>query len=250
MPPDHESALLSALGGAKTAETVVVEDEGRDKEEGTTVVPHVGGVTRGNIWHHPDAHPIALDLALVKKYGADWLEWEPETLQNAIPQDFATASLSDLNLSKIHACATLHLVDSFWQRWEIFLWCTMSFNSEFPDFRAMQVPAVGQILISCDVAARIRDEVEWTEEVKEYTAQVYHHDDIFLALPPADFVRLTVPDVINADELAKSWPDVRASGKAPTGDTILDEQLRRLLSVNDYLEESRTRLHRQLALNV
>jgi len=250
MPPDYESALLSALSGVKTAGTEVVEEESHDKEEGTTAAPSIGGVTRSNIWHHPDAHPIALDLALLNKYGADWLDWEPETLQHVIPQDFGTPSLSDLNIAKIQACATLHLVDTFWQRWEVFLWCTMAFNSEFPDFRAMQVPAVGQVLISCDIANRIRDEVEWTDEVKEYVAAVFHHDDIFLALPPADFAHLTVPAVINAGELAKRWTDVRFAGKAPTGDTILDEQLRRLLSVNDYLEESRTRLQKQLALHV
>lgn len=250
MPPDFESAFLDALRETKVAETAIVEGDSRDHETGSVEGPHVGNVTKNNIWQHPDAHPIALDLAMLGKYGPEWLDWEAETIQLAIPQDFATSSLSDLNLSKLQACKTLHLVDTFWQRWEVFLWCTMSFNSEFPDFKAMQVPAVGQVLVSCDMAARIRDDVEWSEEVKEFIADVFKHDDIYLPLPPCDFIKLEAPAIVDVAALAADWPKVRSSGKAPTGSTIQDEQLRRLLSVNDYLEESRTRLQKQLALHV
>lgn len=250
MPSDPESAFLSALQEAKLAETAVVEEGSKDVEKGSPSIPPTSGVTRSNIWQHPDAHPIVLDFALLNKYGPEWLEWEPETVQLAISQDFGTSGLSDLNLAKIQACKTLHLVDSFWERWEVYLWCTMPFNSEFPDFRLMQVPAVGQVLVSCDIAARIRDDVAWSEEVKEFIAAVYKHDDIFLPLPPADFITLPAPEIIDAAALAREWPKVRASGRTPTGGTIQDEQLRRLLSVNDYLEESRTRLQKQLALHV
>jgi len=247
-----ERAFLDALESIriKTAETAVVEGLSHDKETAPSVLPMAGAVTKANIWQHPDAHPIALDLALVGRYGADWLEWEVETLQIIIPHDFNTPSLSDLNLEKIQACRTLHLVDSYWERWEVFLWCTMAFNGEFPDFRDMQIPAVGQVLVSCDIAARIRDDVAWSDEVKAFTASTYQHDDIYLALPPANFVSITAPDSVDPQALLKAWPDVRASGRAPTGSTILDEQLRRLLSVNEYLEESRARLQKQLELHV
>ena len=248
--PDFESAFLDALRETKVAETTVVETESRDREVGSPEGPHISGVTKSNIWQHPDAHPIALDLAMLNKYGPEWLDWEAETIQLAIPQDFSASSLSDLNLSKLQACKTLHLVDTFWQRWEVFLWCTMPFNSEFPDFQGMQVPAVGQVLVSCDIAARIRDEVEWTEEVKEFIAAVFKTDDIYLPLPPCDFIKLEAPEIVDVPALAADWPAVRSSKKAPTGSTILDEQLRRLLSVNDFLEESRARLQKQLALHV
>jgi len=248
--PEH--AFLDALKsvGIKMAETAIVEDLSHDKEVAPTSTAAAGAVTKVNIWQHPDAHPIALDLALVGRYGADWLTWEAETLQLTIPHDFNTPSLSDLNLEKIQACRTLHLVDSFWERWEVYSWCLMAFNGEFPDFRDMQIPAVGQVLVACDIAARIRNDVSWSDEVKAYITAVYEHDEIFLALPPANFVSLTAPDSVDPQALLKAWPDVRASGKAPTGSTILDEQLRRLLSVNEYLEESRARLQKQLELHV
>src|SRR5580658_669600 len=137
----HETAFLEALqklGIAPTPDPTVVES--KDHELGTTSVPDPGGVTAGNIWRHPDAHPIVLDLLLIRRYGPEWLLLEPETLQSIIPEDFGTQTLSDLNLSKLQACKTAHVVESFWQRWEVFTWCAMSFNGEFPDFEIMQVP--------------------------------------------------------------------------------------------------------------
>lgn len=247
---DVETAFLEALRETKLASAAPVEEDHRDHETGSEGPAHISGVTKRNIWQHPDAHPIALDLAMLNKYGPDWLEWEAETIQVVVPADFDTSALSDLNLSKLQACKTLHLVDTFWQRWEVFLWCTMPFNSEFPDFRQMQVPAVGQVLVSCDIAARIREDVEWSDEVKEFIASVFKHDDIFLPIPPCDFIPLEMPELVDGAALAADWPKVRASGKPPTGDTVLNEQLRRLLDVNNYLEDSRTRLQQQLALHV
>lgn len=250
--PDHERDFLAALQAVglkpKTDAEVTarVEAVSLDHPASTTEAPAPGTVTLQNLWRHPDAHPVVLDLLLLSKYGPDWLEWEPETLQALIPEDFKTPSISDLNLSKLHACKTLHMVDSFWQRWEIFLACTMPFNSEFPDFDTLQVPTVAQCLVACDVAARIRTDAEWSTEVRAFVATVYKHDGIFMPLPPANFVELEVPEEIPVQEVATRWKEVRASGHAPSGQTPVDEQLRRLLVANGYLEESRTRLQQQL----
>jgi hypothetical protein len=251
--------VLEGIGGKKVqslpklddAATVVVEEGSKDRPStATTAAAPAENVTPKNLWRHPDAHPIALDLLLLRKYGPDWLGWEPETLQLLIPEDFNTPSLSDLNLSKLQACKALHLVDTFWQQWEIFIACLMPFNSEFPDFNVMQVPTVAQCLVACDIAARIRDDVQWSDEMKAYMGVVYQHDGIFLPLPPADFMDLEAPEEIDQKKLAVRWNEVRSAGKAPTGDTPMDEQLRRLLIVNGFLEESRARLTHQLRFHV
>jgi hypothetical protein len=257
--PDNERDFLEALesvGGTtirppKPESNAVVETASADRPPTPTTVPSPPAhVTLKNIWRHPDAHPIALDLLLLRKYGHQWLEWEPETLQALIPEDFSTPTLSELNLSKIQACKTLHLVDTFWRQWEVFIACLMPFNNEFPDFEVMQVPTVAQLLVACDAAGHIRDDVTWSEEMKEYLKVVYVHDGIFLALPPANFAPLPAPpEEIDPGELVRRWYEVRSSGKAPTGETAVDEQLRRLLTADGYLEESRVRLQQQMNLH-
>lgn len=254
---DHEKRFLEALQafGVKQASepgtTEEVETTDRDKEKGTTSVPlPPSRVSSANLFTHPEAHPIVLDMALIRKYGVEWMEWEPETLEIRIPEDFKVSGVSDLNLSKIQACKTLHLVDSYWQRWEVFGWCTMSFNGVFPNFDTMQVPAVGQILVSVDTANRIREDVAWSEEVQSYIRAVYKHDGIVCTQPPADFVHI-LTDKVDMVDVDRRWhEEIRASRKAPTGDNHEDEQLRRILAVDDYLEEYRTRLHQQIGLVV
>ena len=256
--PDKEQAFLEALEsvGTKTTtppkfeETVILEEGSTDHPVTTADVPSPEAVTPKNIWRHPDAHPIALDLFLVRRYQHKWLDWEPETLQVLIPEDFKTPSISDLNLSKIQACKALHLVDTFWTSWEVFIACLMPFNGEFPDFDVMYAPTVAQVLVAVDVASRIRNDVEWSSEMKAYIQAVYEHDGIFLPLAPADFVTLNVPEEIDQKALAARWDEVRSSERAPTGDTTMDEQLRRLLGAQGFLEESRTRMHRQLEFHV
>lgn len=255
---DYEQKLvdgLRALSAEKSAAarpidpTELLETVDVTHEVGTAGAPVlISAVNASNILRHPDAHPIALDLMLLRHYGPEWMGFDPETLDVRLPEDFKT-SVSDANLSKINAVKTLHLVDTFWQRWEVFLWCTMSFNGLMPDFVSMQIPTVAQCLVAIDIANRIRDDMDWSEEIKAYLGVVYKHDGIFLPIPPTEFITLdTVGYPIDVEEIRRLWPEVRASKHPPTGENTTAEQLRRLLIVNAYLEESRAHLQQQLPL--
>ncbi len=129
------------------------------------------------------------------------------------------------------------------------MWCAMPFNGIFPDFQVMQVPTVAQAMVAVDIANRLRNDIEFSLEVKTYLSTLHVHDGILFPEPPLDFVHVSLEDVhIDGPAVKKRWPEVRASGKAPAGDTMEDEQLRRMLLVNEFLEESRTRLRQQLRL--
>lgn len=238
MDTSAQSAFLAAL------QAVGLSPHGDDEEK---LAEEALGVTAENFWRHPDAHPVVLDFQLLKKYGAEWLTWEPETLELQIPKDFGAQSLSDLNLAKIQACKTLHLVDSFWQRWEVFVWCTMALNGVFPDFDIMQVPTVAQCMVSVDIADHIRKDLRFTEEVRTYLDALHRHEGVLVPLAPLTFVNVDTREIhVDVDAIKKRWPDVQ--GKPVTGDTMEDEQLRRMLISKHFLEESRTRLRQQMRL--
>lgn len=220
-------------------------DEGEEKaaQQRPTAKPiHI------NLFQHPDAHPIVLDLALLMKYGPEWMTWEPETLELRVPQDFRTSSISDLNMEKIQAVKALHFVDTFWESWEVFLWCSMPLNDVFPDFAKMQVPTVAQCLVTVDIANRIRTDVPWSQEIKTYLETVWRFGNLFCTLPPVDFINVEVPEVVDCDEVRRRWPEVRASSSRPDGGTIIGEQLRRMQLANDYLEYNRARCRRQMSV--
>jgi hypothetical protein len=211
------------------------------KEEVTSVV------TPKNIFRHPEAHPLVLDLMLIKKYGEEWLGWEQETIEHRVPLDFGIDRISDINMGKLNAMKALHLVDTFWERWEVFGWCTIAINATFPDFVHMQVPTVMQAAIAVDVANRIRSDVTWSSEVSGFIATVHRHDGFLVPQPPLDFVVVDTSDLpINIEEVKKAWPAVRTAKVAPNTVTPEAEQLRRMLFVLNAVEHSRTQLQQQL----
>ncbi len=206
-------------------------------------------VTSINLFQQPEAHPVILDLALLRKYGPEWMHWEPETLSIRIPQDFRTSGISDLNMDKIQACKTLHFNDNFWLQWEIFNWCLHPFNNLYPNFEVMQVPSTAMIMVAVSVANALRDDVQWSQEVKDFMRTACQYDGIFYPPAPLEFLEVGVTNGwVDKDEILKRWPGVRSSGILPTQDTILDEQLRRMLDVHDFLRSSQKRLEDQIPL--
>lgn len=202
-----------------------------------------------NLFQHPDTHPYVLDLALLKEYGPEWMEWEPETLELRVPMDFPTRSISDLNMEKIQAVKTLHYVNTYWLDWDVFLPCTMAFNGLYPDFNIMQVPTVAQCAISVDLANRIRDDVKWSVEIENYLDAIHRFDGILCPFEPLEFVEVDTEGLpIDCEEIQRLWPEVRRTGRAPTEESVTAEQLRRMLVVQDALKENRLLLQTQLPL--
>ena len=253
-----EQKLAELLGGPVKPKGLPTEPDPTEEietlpKEDAVPTPRLvvtsSGVTTKNLFQHPDAHAVVLDLCLLRRYGAEWYAWEPETLETRIPQDFKIAAVSDLNMSKIQACRSLHMVDSFWKQWEIFLWCAMPFNGMFPDFETMQVPTVAQCAVAVDIGNQLRDDVEWSSEVTAYLKAVHEHDGVFVAQPPLDFVPVSAADTaVNPVEVSMLWPAVKASNKMPTADTVTAEQLRRMLVIHQTVQASKDAMRDQLPL--
>jgi hypothetical protein len=243
------SETLSKVAAALVDEDsdVVETDEPEKLAEETPAarapLPHI------NLFQHPDSHPAVLDILLLQKYGPEWMLWEPETLALRIPQDFHTQEVSDLNMSKIQAMKTLHVVDTPWSEWEVFIWCAMPCNGLFPDFEMMQVPTVAQCLVAIDTFNMVRQDVAWSDEVKVYLATVWRHEGMFCPTDPASFVEVDKDGTtIECSKIMEMWPTVRKEDAAPKEDSENAEQLRRMLDAHHYLKESRDVFERQLKL--
>lgn len=247
-----ENAQRGPEGLVEDEPTEVVETSQGDDDPNPTVRTEVekaklSSVSVANLFRSPDIHPLVLDLALLSKYGPEWLGWELETLVAHVVADFRTPTISDVNIEKLQACKTLHLVDDFWLRWEVFNPCCAALNGSFADFVSMQVPDVAECMVAVDIANRIRDDVSWSDEVKTFLAVVHRHEGVLCPQPPLDFVSVDVKGLpVDCAEVRERWPTVRATRRAPAGGSIEDEQLRRLLAAWAYLEVTRGRLRSQL----
>ncbi len=251
---DFEASFKRAL---KNIKSPVEVEEGSDAlsfiettggDEGLETIKSAK-VTNINLFQQPDAHPTVLDLVLLRKYGPEWLTWEPETVAWRIPQDFKSTGVSDLNMHKIQAMKTLHYNDDFWNQWEVFNWCLQPFNNNYPNFEVMQVPSTAQVMVAITTAADVRGDSLWGDEVEGYMREVCRFDGIFYPQAPLAFLTVgTEHGMVDREAIEERWPKVRRSGKMPGATTIVDEQLRRMLEVNAFVDLNRKRLQDQLSL--
>ena len=237
-----KDALGDLQGPAEDVSGPVATTEGMEEVQDTAPPTSI------NLFQHPDAHPVVLDLLLTKRYGDAWLGWEDEVLEIQIPLDFGTPSVGELTMDKIEAMRTLHISSNFWSRWEVFLWITMPLNDIYPDFAVMQVPTLAQCLVATEVADSVHKNHVWSQELTDYLGVVYKHDGIFCPVWPLEEIEIDVPDLVDQETILKRWPEVNRTRIPPKGENITDEQLRRMLVATDALEESRARLEAQLPL--
>lgn len=260
---DFDARFKKALQTIGSLPPAPPEDPPHDPDVGYETLQDYTGVVRKprqklttiNIFQHPDAHPVVLDLCLLKKYGPDWLEWETETLRWRIPQDFRTSSsskessVSDLNMGKVQASKVLHFNDTYWQRWEVFNWCTQPFNYQYADFETMSPPSAAQILVSIDTAGHIRSDVQWSDEVKDFMRTACKFEGVHCPPEPLDFIEVgTDHGLLDCEEVKSRWPEVRKADKLLPITSAEDEQLNRNLMAHRYLTRNRERLQGQMPL--
>ena len=144
-------------------------------------------ITPRNLFSNPEAHPVVLDLALLKNLELDWFSWLPETLFKEIELTFKT-SIAEVNKMRILAAQTLHVTDSFWDQWEIFEKTIHALSGSVPRVGIVQPPDLPMLLSAVSTANNIRKE-EFSEEVGRYCAAVFLHENVHYAPPPMEFVQ-------------------------------------------------------------
>ena len=144
-------------------------------------------VTGKNLFVHHDTHPVVFDIALLRKYAADWFGWQPETLWKEIKEDFRVPSISDHAKAKIQAVRTLHIGEMYWKNWESFCWITQALNNNIPDWHILQKPSLSQLMSSVDIAEMVRKGETFALEVESFVAASMLDEGVLYAPHPVSF---------------------------------------------------------------
>ncbi len=155
------------------------------KEAEVSPAPVAKPLSSRSLFSHPDTHPVALDLALLKHFQLDWFPWLPETLFYEIEQTFKT-SIAETNKLKIMAVKTLHVIDAFWEEWEIFEKTVQALNGVPPLITTMQPPDLPFLFAGVDMANAIRKE-DCNDEIARYCAAIFLHEEVYYAPEPLAF---------------------------------------------------------------
>jgi hypothetical protein len=135
-----------------------------------------------------DAHPVALTLVLMEKFGPDWLEWEADTLKKEILVTFRATSVSEHNWQKIQAVRTLTATVGFWNEWPIFEKIIQALNNNIPRFDITQRCTLSQLMAGVDIANTIRREV-YGDEPTRYVAACALDEGVVYLPAPLDFAQ-------------------------------------------------------------
>ena len=147
-------------------------------------------ISQRSIFSNPETHPVVLDLALLKSFQLEWLGWLPETLFLEIGNVFKT-SIAEVNKLKIMAAMTIHVSDSFLDKWEVFEKVLVAINGSIPRTDVMQPPDLPNLYAGIDTINRIRKN-EFGEEVARYCAAVFLHENVHYAPEPLLFCQLYI----------------------------------------------------------
>jgi hypothetical protein len=190
MNTDADRAFLEGLMEKKAEEVIPPPAP----QAPTPVQPQAPkSLTSRSVFSHPDAHPLALDVVLLKHFELEWLTWLPDTLFFEIEQTFTT-SIAEVNKLKILAAQTLHVTDAFWEEWEIFEKTIWALNGMVPRVEVIQPPDLPMLFAGVEMANDIRKET-YGEEVSRYCAAVFLYEHVHYAPSPLTFCQpyLTQP---------------------------------------------------------
>lgn len=181
--------LISKMALANVDEEPVSIEKLPTPEPEPLPPPKVGPPFRsGNVFEHHDAHPILIDMVLLKKYGPQWLGWEQEVIWEEIKEDFHHNVISVLTRHKINAIKTCHIVDSPWTAWEVFALTAQPLNNNLPDFRSLQKPTIPQIIAAADMMSKIHNR-SFSEEVAQFIAACFLDEGVIYLPPPLSFAQ-------------------------------------------------------------
>lgn len=215
-------------------------------------------VTTKNLFVHHDSHPVVFDVALLRKYGTDWFEWESETLWKEIKEDFHVPSISDHAKAKIQAVKTLHIGQMYWTSWEVFCWVTQALNNNIPDWQVLQKPSIAQLFNSVDSAEMVRSGEVFTLEIQSFVAASVLDENVLYAPHPIAFCQSEINRYLkdrgieSADLITEVQQKYREIIRTPEGLTLeenpIDIQVAKLKVAWDYQALRNKQLKEQLLL--
>jgi hypothetical protein len=198
------------------------------------------------LFTNAEAHPLALNLVMLKEFGPEYLGWEPETCWDEIKLTWGV-NVSEANRQKIQAVRSIYVSDDTVAEWEVFENIAAGLVGNTPRLDIIQRPTPARAHIALDVIKNIREASTIKDEVYQYCAAVLMDHGMLYgpgSLEPANkFLK-----GVSADDQATVRNLVR-SGSVPTlssGGVILVQTMKSL-SVRDYVRMVDASLARQIA---
>ena len=197
---------------------------------------YIGPSTKWAAFTDKHAHPLLLDLILLKEFGTEYLGWDASTVWMEIEKTFGIAP-SEVNRSKIQALRTCHVTDAPYTRWEVFEKVAVGLDGGAPRFDLIQKPSGPTCALALDIMASVRNDVPVSQEVYKYVAAVLHHNGTAYGPGVLSPVNRHLKKLVGPDLVAKVKMNVDR-GHEPQFDGIndVDVQVYKSVQISEYVD--------------
>lgn len=195
---------------------------------------YVGPKNASSAFQHRLSHPLLLELLLLKEFGPEYLEWEPETLWTELAHTYGQAPSASVK-SKVQSVRACQVSDAPYLEWEAFEKVCRGYGGSRVRFDFHQPPKPENAAAFVHGLGLIRENVKVSDEVFRYLAAVLNDAGMVYApsvLEPANKYLLHWVDKKDQDEVRarvknNDVPDA-------IGDAI-DLQVAKSVQVVDYV---------------
>jgi hypothetical protein len=204
-----------------------------------------GPFTKKAAFTNQDSHPLLLDLIMIKEFGSQYLEWEPETCWQEVKLTLGT-TVSEVNKNKIQAVRSCHVTESPYEEWHIFEKIALGLNSLIPKFDVIQKINPHICAVTFESMGHIKSS-ELSEEVLKYVASVLLEDGVIFGPGPLKPCNEFIRKFVSSEKQARVEKLVKEN-KTPTFDGVddTDVQVAKSRSILDYVEYDSKQLLQQL----
>jgi len=191
-----------------------------------------------------DLELLTINKVMLKKYGLDFVNWESETLKEAIKDDFGP--LGDITWQKMQAGRLLLKNNACWQEWEVFENVCCAVMGEFAIFSQTQPPEPEDLIIALETLKEIADH-EFHQDVLGYIASACLFDGLWCLPSHLVIAQQSIQehDQFNGFSRDYSGPKTAARGREKlyvTPINMAEAQANRMISVTNTLKEFKHKL--------
>lgn len=157
-----------------------------------------------DVYQDEKAPAYALLVVVLKKYGLDSLEWEPELLRAEIDRDY-DIDISDLQHDKIQAAMSVLTTDHFESDWRVFEVSSHLFNNEpidHDDLSPLEAEQLAVALAEFNLIKEPDEKVVFSDEIRAYVGLTCHEYGLHKA--PKIFPTAIMPKSNKADDKEKN----------------------------------------------
>lgn len=127
-----------------------------------------------------DVPATIINIALLKMFGVEWYDWEPEALHDSVKTEvYLEENIPEIIKDRIQAIATLLKTDGFYRKWEVFenIGTALNYNRVYFE---QNTPLKAEEVTWAIYESHLNDDtpIAFTVDVKAYICSCYRADGV------------------------------------------------------------------------